>query len=357
METAVRVAAEAVELKKGRDFSLDVLKSLAIFGVIVIHVCSYQDPVRSFGWVASITWGSLVRASVPIFFMCSGALLLSPDRPFSAKQFFQKNFLRIVVAMFVWAMGYQIYHLTVDGNLTLQGLWQAVKAVLLFHQEFHLYYLQILLIVYLCLPITRILTQYATRQQLRYFLLLWFALGIVYPTVLPFWPFTLLSGIPLQYKINMTYAALGYGVLGFYLKRYPPQRRRGSVLLALCGFFLIWGGTYVFSLRGGTLYQGFFEGMSPGTCLLAAGIFGFCVKLSPPMDQRIKAAAVYLSKASFCIYLTHVFFIYLLSGAGVSTGCLSTMISIPLIACGVFLCSLPVYVVLSHIPVVRKWLV
>lgn len=305
----------------------------------------------------SITWGSLVRASVPIFFMCSGALLLSPERSFSPREFFGKNLIRIAVSMFVWAMGYKIYHLATTASLTVPNFWQAAKEVLLFNQEFHLYYLQILLIVYLFLPITRIIAQNASKRQMEYLLLLWFAFGIVYPTVISFWPFHLLTGIPLQYKINMTYAAIGYGVLGYYLKQYPLQKEMGSILLALCGFLLIWAGTYVFSVKNGSLYQGFLEGMSLGVCLLAAGIFSLCKRMPPCRSSRFRAGITYLSKASFCIYLTHVAFIYILSSAGLSTQMLPTILSIPLISCTVFACSLPVYVVFSHVPVVKKWLV
>ncbi|MGI6197065.1 MAG: hypothetical protein ACOYIO_08330 [Eubacteriales bacterium] len=34
-------------------------------------------------------------------------------------------------------------------------------------------------------------------------------------------PFTLLSGMTPQYLINMTYASVGYGLLGWYLRAYP----------------------------------------------------------------------------------------------------------------------------------------
>lgn len=47
----------------------------------------------------------------------------------------------------------------------------------------------------------------ARKQLLEYTLTLWFLLGIPYPTVRIFWPFTLLVGIPTQWRINMTYIA------------------------------------------------------------------------------------------------------------------------------------------------------
>lgn len=181
-----------------RDRSIDLLKTLAIFGVLTIHTCTlgYQHPVGSFSWLSTVFWGSVVRASVPIFLMCSGALLLHPDHALPLKKLYGKNILRLLAAMLVWAMAYQCYHLAMDHAFTAANLWQSLKEVLLFKQEFHFYYLHIMLLVYVFLPVTRNFVQHADRRMLQYFLILWFALGILYPTLRPFWPFSLLGGIP-----------------------------------------------------------------------------------------------------------------------------------------------------------------
>ncbi len=98
----------------------------------------------------------------------------------------------------------RFYHLVSAGSLTAAALYRACKELLLFRHESHLYYLHIAILIYLCVPLLRILTAHADRRQLTYALALWFALGIVYPTVRPLWPFRLLSGIPQQYALNMT---------------------------------------------------------------------------------------------------------------------------------------------------------
>ncbi len=89
-----------------RDVGIDLLKTIAILGVIMIHMCSggYSNTIPSFDWLSSVFWGSITRASVPIFFMCSGALLLTPYKEVSLKKLYTRNLLHIVVAMFVWAL-------------------------------------------------------------------------------------------------------------------------------------------------------------------------------------------------------------------------------------------------------------
>lgn len=343
--------------KTNRDLSIDLLKAIAIFGVIIIHTCAYNYDIASANWTASVFWGSVVRASVPIFFMCSGALLLAPRKNFSTKRFFKKNVLRIVVAMVFWAMAYKIFHLLVGHNLSVSNIFQAFKEVLLFNQEFHLYFLQIILLVYLFLPITKIITEHATKRQLEYLLALWFAFGIVFPTVYTYWPFTLLSDIPMQYKINLTYSAIGYGLFGYYLKQYPLRNKTWYLGLTVLGFFLTFGGTYLSSVKQGLFEAHFLEGMSVGVCLLAAGIFGLCISFGDLKNEGIRRATFYLSKASFCIFLTHVFFIYALSALGITAAILPTAISIPLVALIILICSTLTYAVLSRIPVVNEWLI
>ena len=342
-----------------RNRRIDLLKTIAIFGVVVIHMCGggYNNPILSFDWISSVFWGSIARASVPIFFMCSGALLLSPQREFSLKKLYTKNLLRILVAMFVWALAYKGYHLLVAGTLTVSACYHAVKEVLLFKHEFHLYYLHILILVYVFLPVTRIFVKHASQKELKYALMVWFVLGIVFPTVMPFWPFRLLSGIPIQWPMNMTYAAIGYGVLGYYLSCYPPKFPKRAIALSAAGFAVVFGLTVFMSVKSGSLYQNFLEGMSVGVAMLATGLFGLCQKISLRSDGKVLKGASKVSKAGFCIYLAHVFVMHFFDFLHISVSLLPTLISIPLLSVANLLISLGCYWIASKIPVANRWLV
>ena len=182
-----------------------------------------------------------------------------PQRELPGKKLWGRYILRILAALFFWAALYKLYHLILGRNLSFGTLLSSCKELLAFQHESHLYYLHIVLLVYAFLPLLRLLTRYGSKRLVEYFLGLWFVLGILYPTVKGFWPFTLLSGVPTQWMMNMTYASLGYVLLGYYLRRWPVCRGLSLSLLAV-GFAVVFGLTAGFSLRQGSLNTQFWKG-------------------------------------------------------------------------------------------------
>ena len=344
---------------KERNVSVDLAKTIAIFCVIVIHVAPalfFDNPVGSFSWVVALIWETLSRMAVPLFLMCSGALLLDPEKDLTIKKLYTRSIPRILIAMLFWATAYKVYHLITEGSFSAGNLWYAFKRVLLFDQEFHFYYLHIILIAYIFLPITRLFTKNATRKQLLYFLAVWFVFGMVYPTVNTFYPFNLFAGLTSQYYINMTYASIGYGVLGYYLTKYPCNSIR-ALIYCVAGSVEIFAGTWLMSAKDGALNETFLQGMSIGVCLIAAGAFVFCIKVSGRLGARLRGVLKYVSNGSFCVYLTHVFVILRLTEHNIGAASFNPLLSIPLLSLAILAVSLIFYFILSHIPVVRRWLI
>ena len=367
------------QVQPARAMDIDYIKAIAIVGVLVIHTTSagYKFPVMSFNWIASVFWGSVSRASVPLFFMCSGALLLRPEKPLSLKKLYGRNILRILVVLLIWGMAYKIWSLAASESLSPATLLHAFKEVLLFKHVFHFYYLHITLLVYALLPVTRLLVAHASNREWQYMLGAWFVLGIAYPTFRHFWPASLITGFPLQWMLNMTYAAVGYGLLGYRLREKNISTRQGVFLTGL-GMLVILGGTTLLSARDNTLNEFFFEGMSIGVCLLAVGLFTLGLRISGQTGTRGQREnksgvpsqspdgtwfkhpgswATRLSKASFCIYLVHVFFIYLFEKAGLTVLLFPCLFSIPVIALLNLTLSYGVYLIMKRIPIVNRWLV
>lgn len=332
-----------------RKDGIDLIKTIAIFCVIVIHASAPGYSAAGFDYYASLFWGSVTRMAVPLFFMCTGALLLDPERGFSAGRFFKKNFLRLVLALFFWAAAYKCLRFA-GQYVSGEALLHALRDLLLFRHEDHLYYLHIALLLYAFIPVLRVLTEHAGRGTLLWLLVLWALTGIVYPTVRPFWPFRLLDGVPAQWMMNMAWASFGYALLGYFLMKYPMKRWVGAVLFA-AGFAVVFGGTLIMSRDG--LYEGFLEGMSVGVALKAAGLFG----MLSGVRLRRTGFVRYIAKASFCVYLIHIFIISEAARLGWSIFLFPCAVSIPVAAAITLAVCCGIYFVLSKIPLVKKYLV
>lgn len=336
-----------------RKRDIDLVKSLAVFCIICIHACGngYYQPIGSFHWVSTVFWGCLTRAGVPLFLMCSGALMLDPEKSLPLKKLYGKNLLRLILALFFWAAVYGVIRLSISKNLNPAALMQLGKDLLLFRHEQHLYFLHIMLLVYAMLPVTRSFVRTATRRQLEYSLVLWLLFGILHPSLLPYWPFRLLSGIPLQWGLNMTWAAVGYGVLGWYLWNYQPKTKRFLLLLTVLGFGSTFAGTWLLSVKKGAFDSTLLSGMSANVCLLSIGVFGLCLGTKPGRWTE------YVSKASFCIYLSHMIFILLFQKLSFPSPSMPCLYSIPLLTVSVLACGFLLYRILRHVPFIKQWLI
>jgi surface polysaccharide O-acyltransferase-like enzyme len=346
-----------------RSAPVDAAKSIAIFGVLLIHsfaVGGFTGRVGSFNWCAGLFWGTILRCAVPVFFLCSGALLLRPEKDVSAGRVWKHYIPHILLALLFWAAAYEgwgvllTWHRT--GVLEAAALGRAAANVLLFRHKSHLYYLHIILLVYALLPVSRVFAARASRREYRYLLAAWALLGIVLPAVQGVPPFSALRGIPRQYPLNLTYASLGYTLAGYYLSRYGAEHRpRTWALVFLAGFALSYGGTLALSLRAGKLYEPLLYGSAPGVCAQALGVWGWCV--SALRDAPSRRWTQTISRASFCIFLSHLFFLDFFQSRGFTAASFPAAASVPTVAAALFVCGFAVWLVLRKVPWVNRWLI
>lgn len=343
----------------GRDTAVDFAKALCALFVIVIHSCYngyYQNATGSFEWLSTLFWGSVTRGAVPIFLMCSGAILLKPEKELSMKKLFGKMLPRLLVALMFWALVYKLYYL-VQGDFTASDLFYHVKRVLLFDHEFHLYYIHIILLGYALLPVMRAFVSIGKRRVLEYALLLWFLLGIIYPTIGGSWPLNMVYGVPKQWMLNGTYGLLGYMLMGYYLKAYPLRRKWVYPLLFLLGLGAVFFGTWKLSAAKGSLDETCFNGVSLWVCIEAVGLFGTICSGRWADKAGGSGFAQYLSKASFCIYLAHPIILYEQRKLGLDLDIAPCLVSIPLLsAMNMAICT-GLYFIISKIPLAKKWIV
>lgn len=154
----------------------------------------------------------------------------------------------------------------------------------------------------------------------------------------------------------MTYASIGYMLLGYYLSVYHPRPGRGiSALVLLAGFLLTFWGTCFLSYAVGRPDEHFLEGMGVPVFLAVLGIWGLCQTVS--LSSKGGKLAGLLSRASFCIYLTHIFFLQAFARWGLRAVDGPVLLTAPVISGLIICCCCAVYMVLSRVLVVRRWLI
>lgn len=107
-----------MELKSNKRWIyLDVLKILSMFFIVVTNTaaaCWSLAPAGSPDWWILTFFNSMSRFSVPLFFMLSGASLLSPEKELTPSTIWKKHILPLVTAFFFWSIIYVLFSYSMD---------------------------------------------------------------------------------------------------------------------------------------------------------------------------------------------------------------------------------------------------
>ncbi len=219
---------------------LDNIRVFACILVIASHIVGqffvsppFTPDNETFAWSSFYT--VLVRVSIPLFFMISGALLL-PVRD-TTGQFLKKRFTRVLFPFLLWSAFYTVFPwsyetLTGDSFHSVFPLSRVTPDLetmgtnlllipLKFSVGIHLWYLYVLMGLYLFLPVISPWVEKAGKAAFAYFLLLW-ALTLLFPYLQTIFP-SYLGKCPWnEYGALHSFSGyLGYMVLGCFLRKYP----------------------------------------------------------------------------------------------------------------------------------------
>ncbi|MDO6758745.1 acyltransferase family protein [Tamlana sp. 2_MG-2023] len=294
-------------INTNQQLGISILRIVSTFSVILIHVSG--PLVVKFGEIPLMDWyianifDGLSRYSVPMFFMISGALLLSKD--YKLYYFIKKRFGKIIPPFLFWSLIYSLLNRYVFNS----EIFRVDKVIrdIFYGSEYHLWFVYALMGIYLITPIIRKWIKNASQNEILYVLIIWL--------------FTLIIGIPgfNNYfpKINLSYFTgfIGYFVLGYFLKQFAGNRQKFAILAIAFGAFITIVGTSYFTLKNSTFYPYFYEYLNLNTLLVALGVFLFFNKINVTND-RLKELLLKLNQCCFGIYLIHplVLKVFILNG-------------------------------------------
>jgi surface polysaccharide O-acyltransferase-like enzyme len=154
----------------------DILRIISIIGVIIMHVTSMYgidvkvvsiDSFFLYLFLYSFSW------SVPIFFMISGALLLSKSE--TTQDFYSKRFNKILIPTLFWSAVYLSINYFVNGF----GLFNLIALFIKAKPYYHLWFMFAIIGLYLFTPIFRIIIKNTSDKERWIMILIIFSMSII----------------------------------------------------------------------------------------------------------------------------------------------------------------------------------
>lgn len=344
-------------LKKERIVYFDLLRILATFAVVVIHVSAkgmYNVDVHNVDWDINNIFDSLSRWSVPIFCMISGALFLDVDNKISTKSLYTKNILRICTAFLFWSFGYAIASAFVKSNWSIIEI---VKDTITGH--YHMWFLFMIIGFYIAVPILRKITE--DKSTAKYFIIVSLFATFLIPQILSFDVFSKGSKIVNEFYFEITLGYIPYFVMGHYIHKYGVSKKLQKIIyiLGALSFIITTVATSVFSKKYGEPYEGFYEYLTVNVLFESLAVFLFGKYILSKIKFSDKAFNIIhtLSRDTFGIYLSHVLFIEILLKLVLSKTVFTPLLSVPVISLTVFVLSWVLSHMLNCIPIVKKYIV
>lgn len=344
--------------KRKRLIEYDLMRIIACLCVIMIHTAVFnqadQFPYTSLQFQAVNIWGVLSRWAVPAFVMLSGMLILPRADEESILRLFKHRVLRMVGAYFAWSCVYSAFNV-----YALDIVYSETKFKTFidgcFSGEIHMWYLLMLAGLYISSPLIAALIKNLSRKWTLYWLTTLFVFS---------------SCIPLLVKLNIKFLSvildsvngymnlqfLGgwtfYFVLGYYFQKHDFTKKEKMViwLFSLISLLFTLYGTVIYYINHGKA-MGILPYEYPNIVFMSVGVL-LLFKETSNCVQLVKHELIIrgLSDLTFGIYLIHVLVLKMLFFAGINIQMFHPIISIPILAMIVFICSGCIIWVIRRIP-------
>lgn len=341
---------------------LDVIRVVACFWVILVHVSSDQMwnlPTNSLDYQVSIFFNTFSISAPAIFFMLSGAIFLNPEFPaISVKKLWGKYILRMAVAYVFWSYLYTFIIWLPYYTFSFETVKAYIREFFTGIPMYHMWFIPAIISIYMVLPLLK--PAFADKQRCKYYLFLFTVIQILIPTILKF-------DFPYKFLLNSVYSRppyllcigyVGYFVLGYYLsiEEFHPKIRIILYVSGILGLLTAVGIDVYFSLCQDTVVLMMSDMFSLNSFFLAIAVFvGF--RYIPWHRTKTIRVISKLSRLTFGIYLVHPFFLKIITEHCLFLFQLPAIVWIPTIGMATFFCSTIVSWIINKIPIANKYLV
>lgn len=296
--------------KSSYNLSADVIRVLAIIGVVIIHtansVYGRPDFFGGISWWFAIILNSVSRASIPLFILVSGYFILAKHETY--KKTLIRTINRIGIPLIFWFLVYTVWN---GGSPTLEYFNLSLIYRLFTVNVFILYFFIILIGLYLSSPlIKKLLNSKISRPKITIFLLfggcIYFLVQYLFSLCTP--AYSLIYWIPF----------VGLFAAGFTI----GNKKIGNLTLPILGFILSAGltiagaylyyslsfqGNYLLNDRGClSFYTDSF--LSINVVVMSISIYALLMHFdfNKIVKGRLKKLIYSIARASLGIYILHI---------------------------------------------------
>ena len=337
-----------------RDTGYDLIRIISIFLVVCIHsnvVVLGVGQVSPY-WCAIALLQPLILTAVPLFFMVSGALLLSQKKEESISDHLKNRVGKQLVPFLVWSVVYIVAKAVISGTGLSVSSFTGIIEEPAYYQFWFMYPL---LGIYLLLPLLKPIVKICDKKKIEYFLVLNFIFSYAVPV---FSKYVLKSEVSPHIDLVLCEGYLGYFVLGYYLKEYHREVKlsKATALLLIGAVLTIAVAVrecyLVYQTGAGYMGHAYLTYMTPRFVLMCAGIFLLLQNKKYNLKEKSTNALTTISVLSIGVYYIHMLVLTVIEKIGFAGE------SNPLILVGkiiaTYTASLIGALIISKIPVVRK---
>jgi surface polysaccharide O-acyltransferase-like enzyme len=287
-----------------RDFSLDLVKAIAILMIVAIHVGDpFRNEIATLGakpWSVLITIRMFSIQGVPLFFMASGFFLIGKQNE-STGTFLKKRFSKLTIPFVLWSFAYwcwDIYCLGYDQQISDFPMAFVQGKII-----YHFWFFYAIIAIYLATPILRVYAQNASRKSMLYFLVIWFIFLSLLPTL----------GIQHGIQVELFTKFLGYFLAGYLFRDiYLGRRQTVMAFIVVIGLSISLAVvTLMKTLANENLAMYWIPMHSLNPIIILNSFLSFIALRSVcryiEFSGLIKRAVHTISITSFGIYILHVF--------------------------------------------------
>lgn len=139
--------------KENYFYSIDVIRVLAILGVILIHTTTktlagidHNVSLSPF----SLLLNQYARYAIPLFFLISGFVLEMNNTNLTYSLYFKKRASRVILPFISWTLVYFL----IGNGFKIQNVFSEhfIKTLIAGNASYHLYFIPALVFLYLCFP-------------------------------------------------------------------------------------------------------------------------------------------------------------------------------------------------------------